>query len=107
MSHRATVVTFTLTCAEPRAWLILTSDTTESIVVEMGPKQPLQRCMEIVRSASPALVPAVYRCRFYCGDDRNVFYHGPAPTEGSVACGMDAMLRVTAPDGLRVPHLAN
>lgn len=104
MSHRTRVVTFHLSCDRPRAWLVLTSDTAPSTVVEMGRERHPQQSMERGWSASPALVPADYRCRFYSGDGRNVFYHGPAPTEGSVDCGMDAVLRVTARDGSGAPE---
>jgi hypothetical protein len=107
VSHQTKVVTFNLTSAEPRAWLVLTSDTTDSIVLEMGQRPHQQQSVESVWSASPALVPGHYRCRFYCGDERRVFYHGPAHAEGSVDCGMDAMVRVTAKDGSRIAQLAN
>jgi hypothetical protein len=107
MSHRTKVETFTLTCAEPRAWLVLTSDTRESIVLEMGRLQHQQQSTESVWSASPALLPAEYRCRFYCGDDRRVIYYGPARAEGSVDRGMDAVVRVAAQDGSRTPQLAH
>jgi hypothetical protein len=92
MSQQSQIVNFKLRCPEPRAWLVLASDNQEPRVVEMQPRD-LSR-----KFACPDLIPDDYRCRYYCGDDRNVTYHGPATTEGSVACGMDALMSVKIPE---------
>ena len=91
MSQHSQIVTFRLTCPEPRAWLVLTSDNQEPRVVEMQ-----QRELSI-KAVYLDLIPDDYRCRYYCGDDQNVIYHGPAPTEGSIDCGLDALMSVKFP----------
>ncbi len=86
-------VTFDLTSPHPRAWLVLTSDNREPYVIEM--RQRHRR----IWSASADLMPGEYRCRYYCGDDQHISYHGPAHIAGSIGCGMDALYSVTIPEG--------
>jgi hypothetical protein len=45
------------------------------------------------------LEPGAHRLRYYSGNERTVVYAGPALTEGSVACGWDAILRVPGARG--------
>ena len=92
MSEQSTIVTFRLTCPEPRAWLVLTSGTRKTRVVEMRQQTPS------IWSASADLAPGEYHCRYYCGDDRNVVYYGPANIEGSIEQGMDALVSVGIPE---------
>jgi len=99
MSQQSKIVTFQLSCPKPRAWLVLTSDKQKPRVVEMRQRDLL------MKSAFPELIPDIYRCRYYCGDDRNVNYHGPAPTVGSIDCGMDALLSVKVPEESRNAQL--
>jgi CheY-like chemotaxis protein len=47
-----------------------------------------------VWAATARLIPGEHRCRFYSGDDRSVFYHGPASIDGSTEDGMDAVVSV-------------
>ena len=99
MSQHSQIVTFKLTCPEPRAWLVLTSDNQQPRVVKMQ-----QRHLGM-KDACPDLIPDDYRCRYYSGDDRNVIYHGPAPTEGSIDGGMDALMSVKIPAAKGKPQV--
>ena len=99
MSQQSQIVTFKLTCPEPRAWLVLTSDDQEPRVVEMQ-----QRDLNM-KFACPGLIADDYHCRYYSGDDRNITYHGPATTEGSIECGMDALMSVKIPEAKRKPQV--
>lgn len=99
MSQQAQSVTFHLICPESRAWLVLASDHRKSRVVEMHQQGPN------VWAATADLIPGEYRCRYYCGDDRDVIYYGPANREGSVAAGMDALIFVEIPEEKRDPQL--
>lgn len=98
MQQQSKAVTFDSTCPQSRAWLVLTSDNGEPHVVEMR-----QRHLKIW-SASADLVPGTYRCRVYSGDDQSVSYYGPANVEGSIDCGMDALLSVEILDKSRNPQ---
>ena len=51
MSQQSQIVTFELTCPQPRAWLVLTSDNQEPRVVEMR-----QRALSM-KVACPDLIP--------------------------------------------------
>ena len=88
MSQQSRLVTFSMICPEPRAWLVVTSDHGNPRVVEM------RRLFPSNWSASVQLPPGEYRCRYYGGDDRNILYFGAAAIEGSINCGMDALLLV-------------
>ena len=98
MSQQSTIVTFRMTCPEPRAWLVLISDTQKPRVVEMRQQNPS------VWTACAELIPGEYRCRYYCGDDRNVIYCGPANIEGSIEHGMDALVSVKIPEVRNAPR---
>ena len=80
-------VTFRLASSEPRAWVVIKGDA-EPLVVEMSQERPSHW------SATALLTSGEYRCRFYCGDDRSVVYHGPASTDGTAEAGMDALVTV-------------
>ena len=88
MSQRAQIVTFNLTCSEQRAWLVIEGDNQGPRVLEMF-KGYTNRW-----TASEWLMPGKYRCRYYCGDDHNVVYHGPARSIGSVDEGMDGLVSI-------------
>jgi hypothetical protein len=90
MSDKSKTVAFSLTSFQPRAWLVLKGDTQQPRVVEMQQGHPG------IWSASEDLIPDEYLCRFYCGDDLHVFYHGPAATAGGTVIGMDMLLSVGA-----------
>jgi hypothetical protein len=59
MSERSQLVTFYLTCSEPRAWLVIQIDNCQGQVVEMWNGYTNHW------SASTWLAPGQYRCRFY------------------------------------------
>jgi len=46
--------------------------------------------------ADVPLAEGSYRLRYYCGDERQVVYHGPAATNGSWRDGLDAVVAVRA-----------
>jgi hypothetical protein len=90
MSNKSKTVAFSLASSHPRAWLVLKGDHQQPRVVEM------QQGQSGIWSASEDLIPDEYRCRFYCGDDLHVFYHGPADTAGGIVSGMDMLISVGA-----------
>ena len=98
MSERLKNVAFSLTCPQERAWLVVTGGRIGPRVIEMR-----QECPGIL-SACADLVPGQYHCRYYSGDERNVMYYGPAHTEGSIDCGMDALVSVNVPEKSEVPQ---
>jgi len=91
MSQRSQIITFSFSSPSPRAWLVAKGGESESLVVEMRRRDPN------VFSASVGLNPGQYRCRYYCGDQRNVSYHGPASIDGSTDDEMDSVLSVESP----------
>jgi hypothetical protein len=91
-------VTFHLTSAQPRAWLVLKSDNQDARVVEMQSREPSDWF------ARMDLIPGEYRCRFYSGDNQSIHYFGPASIEGSTDCGMDSLVSVTAPEAQGDPQ---
>jgi hypothetical protein len=99
MSEPSTTVTFHLTCPEPRAWLVLKGENREPRVLEMQHRDPSGL------AARADLMPGEYRCRYYCGDDRSVIYHGPAHVEGSIESGMDALVSVGTKADTSAPQL--
>ena len=80
MNQPSHILTFHLTCPESRAWVVLKSDDQEPRVLEMEQRNSK------VWSASADLIPGDYQCRYYCGDDRNVNYYGPARVDGGIDC---------------------
>jgi hypothetical protein len=98
MQQQSRFVTFHVTCTEPRAWLVLTSDVQEPSVVEMHRRHPNNW------SISADLIPGEYRCRCYSGDDRNVTYQGPAHIDGGTECGMDTSVSVKFPQEKDIPQ---
>lgn len=92
MSQQLQTVIFSFPSSGPRAWLVLNSDNQEPRVVEM------EQAGSSVWSASAELLPGEYHCRFYCGDDRNVSYCGPATIQGSLGGGMDSLVSVSHAD---------
>jgi hypothetical protein len=90
MSDKSKTVAFSLTSSQPRAWLVLKGHHQKTRVVEMQ-----QGCPGIW-SASEDLIPDEYLCRFYCGDDLHVFYHGPAHTAGGIVSGLDMHISIAA-----------
>lgn len=88
MNGPSQILTFHLICPESRAWLVLNRDDLEPHVYEMHEQN------RSVWSATADLIPGEYRCRYYCGDDRRVNYHGPAHIDGGIDCGMDTVVSV-------------
>jgi hypothetical protein len=88
MNQPLQTLTFQLKSPEARAWVVLTSDDQEPQVLEM------ERRNTAVWSASADLIPGNYQCRYYCGDDHNVNYHGPAHIDNGIDCGMDTLVSV-------------
>jgi hypothetical protein len=93
MSDRSQIVTFFLTSSEPRAWVVINNAEHESRVIEMWKGYPNHW------SVSAWLIPGDYHCRYYCGDDHEVTYHGPARTTGSTNVGMEGLVSVALPRG--------
>jgi len=91
MSDKRKTAAFNLKSTQPRAWLVLKGGTQQPRVVEMNQARPG------IWSASEHLIPDEYLCRFYCGDDLHVFYHGPADTAGGIFSGLDMHISVVAP----------
>jgi len=91
MSQQSQIVAFSFSSPLPRAWLVVKGGETESLVVEMRRHHPN------VFSASVGLNPGQYSCRYYCGDQLNVSYHGPASIDGSTDDGMDSGISVESP----------
>ena len=91
MDQHSQIVAFRFSSPAPRAWLIVNGGKSEPLVVEMRRESPN------VWSASVCLFPGKYRCRYYCGDQRNVAYYGPASIDGSTVDGMDAVVSVESP----------
>ena len=97
MTDEPITVVFTLTCPEPRAWVVLSRTGAPPRVVEMW--QPHRGFW----SACAVVSPGEYRCRCYGGTDRGYTYCGPARVDGGTECGMDTLLTVggtTAPDAV-------
>jgi hypothetical protein len=88
MSGPSQIVSFELTCPEPRVWLVLKNDHGNCSVVPM-----CQRCPS-EWSATAALTPGEYLCRYYGGDEQRVIYYGAAKIQGSIDRGMDAWVSV-------------
>jgi len=92
MSPPSQTLTFYLTSSESRAFLVLKSDNQKPRVLCMERRNPS------VWSASAVLIPGEYRCRYYCGDDQNVSYYGPAHVDGGIECGMDTLVSIKIPE---------
>jgi CheY-like chemotaxis protein len=91
------IVTFFLNSPESRAWLVVNGDEQPCHVVEMWKGYPNHW------SASMWLAPGEYRCRYYCGGDNHVFYHGPAQVDGKKSEQMDGVVSVENPKRERIP----
>jgi CheY-like chemotaxis protein len=91
MTERSQLVTFYLTCSEPRAWLAIHSDSHKAQIVEMWKGYVNQW------SASVWLAQGQYRCRHYSGDNHLVTYCGPARISGSIDEGLDGLVSVKLP----------
>jgi len=94
MRSQPQIIEFNLSCPSPRVWLVVKGGNHEPLIVEMR-QERLN-----VWSAGASLIPGEYRCRYYCGDERNVIYYGPARTNGSTDHGMDAVISIPS---LRAP----
>jgi two-component system OmpR family response regulator len=101
MAQKSQSVTFELASSEPRAWVVVKSDHHSPLVMKMQKVAPNQW------SANFSLTSGEYRCRFYCGDERNVVYFGPANISGSTESGMDAVVMVKSPQEEILPKAAN
>jgi hypothetical protein len=104
MSKRSQTVTFHLACTAPRVWLVIRPEDGKARVLEMRRKFPG------AWSARMDLERGQYRCRYYCGDNRNVVYEGPALAGTNNAGddgGMDARLSVEVPEGQHRPAFSH
>ena len=97
MSRQSQTVTFEVACPEPRAWLVLTSPRRKPRVMEMNQRSGS------MWSADARLAPGEYLCRYYGGDEQRVIYYGAANREGSVDCGLDALISVKGPPAVEAP----
>lgn len=88
MAQKSQDVRFELVSSEARAWVVVTSDNREPLVVEM------EKAAANNWSANVPLTPGEYRCRFYCGGEKSIVYFGPASISGSALSGMDAVILV-------------
>jgi CheY-like chemotaxis protein len=88
MNEQPEIVTFDLISYESRAWAVIKAEDAQAIVAEMSEGNSNHW------SATVFLKPGEYHCRFYCGDDRRVYYFGPANINGSTEDGMDALVSI-------------
>ncbi len=88
MSQRLQLLTFFLTSSQPRAWLVVRDVQEQPQVLEMS------RTYSNHWSVSLWLKPGDYRCRYYCGDDQQIVYHGPAQLDGRFGQAMDGLVSV-------------
>lgn len=93
MSQHSQIVRFHVRCPERRAWVVATRDKLETHVVEMHQGCPSDWF------ANVELMAGEHLCRYYAGDDRNVTYYRPASVEGSLDCGLDALVSVKGQSG--------
>ena len=70
---------------------MVTSDHGRPRVVQMRQRSPANWSAEL------SLPPGEYHCRYYGGDHRHVTYFGAARREGSIDCGLDALMTVNIP----------
>jgi CheY-like chemotaxis protein len=91
MSQQSQIIAFSFSSPSPRAWLVVKGGESESLVLEMQRQHPN------VFSANVGLNPGQYSCRYYCGDQRNVSYHGPASIDGGTNDRMDSVISVQTP----------
>ena len=98
MSQNSQIVTFHVRCPELRAWVVATRDDLETHVVEMHQGCPSDWF------ASVELMVGDHLCRYYAGDDRNVTYFRAASVEGSLDCGLDALISVKGPESAVLPQ---
>jgi CheY-like chemotaxis protein len=101
MSQHLQTFNFDLKSSSPRAWLVVQGGDAEPLVIEMSKAFPNHW------SANALLTPGEYRCRFYCGDDHNVTYFGPASVNGSTEAGMDALVSIRIEKSKIVPQAIN
>jgi CheY-like chemotaxis protein len=98
MNEQPEIVTFDLISCESRAWTVIKSEDADPIVVEMSEGNSNHW------SATVSLTPGEYHCRFYCGDDRGVYYFGPANINGSREDGMDALVSIKTHENALSPR---
>ena len=91
MSQQSQIIEFTFSSSSARALLVIKGGESEPLVFEMRRRHPN------LFSASVGLNPGQYRCRYYCGDERGLSYHGPASIDGSTDDGMDSVVSVESP----------
>jgi CheY-like chemotaxis protein len=89
--NSAQIVTFFLTSAEERAWVVIRGACEAPRVVEMWNGYANHW------SATAWLRPGEYQCRYYCGDSTHAVYHGPAQMNGKAGKEMDGLVSVDSP----------
>jgi hypothetical protein len=88
MPRKTKLVMFYLNSTEPRAILAGRNDSDEGFVVEMKQRP------SGLWAAQVELGEGTYRCRYYCGNENNLLYYGPAHAGGGAEDGLDAVVSV-------------
>jgi hypothetical protein len=82
------LITFHLVSPEPRAILVMRNEAGDPSVIVMKQRRPR------FWTARVELSEGTYHCRYYCGDEKSVTYHGPAHANGSSEDGLDAVVSI-------------
>jgi hypothetical protein len=87
-------VRFCLISTDPRAYLLGRRDDGPAFTVEMSEFRPG------LWFADVPLAEGTYRLRYYCGDENQMTYYGPASAHGGWQDGLDGVVVVPAPTTL-------
>jgi hypothetical protein len=79
---------FSLLSTEPRAFLCARRNDGQFFTFQMIQSRPGFWFADV------PLAQGTYRMRYYCGDDHQITYYGPASAPGSVPDGMDGLIVV-------------
>ena len=88
MSENFKILRFRLASTDLCAYLSARRDDGKSFIVKMS------RSSWGFWFADVPLAEGTYYTRYYCGDERYMTYHGPAPLDGSPQDGLDAVVIV-------------
>jgi hypothetical protein len=100
MNNPLETLRFYLISSEPRAYLVGRSDESHSFTVELSQSHPGFWFAEV------PLPAGTYRTRFYCGDERQMTYFGPASCDGSWQEGLDAVVVVHESERMKAASAA-
>jgi CheY-like chemotaxis protein len=89
--NSAQILNFSLTSSEARAWLVINGNREEPRVGEMWNGYACHW------TTTAWLRPGGYRCRYHCGDDAHIVYHGPARLDGETGNEMDERVAIESP----------